>query len=64
MIRRLVDATIERSLNDRDLAWLRAMLDDGFAGYGKLTNAGLTRELQLRGLPASIHPTWDASDSS
>jgi hypothetical protein len=50
MIRRLTEATLESALNDPDMAWLRAMLVQGFSGYECMTDAALAREMQMRGL--------------
>jgi len=59
MIRRLVDANLEIGLEQGDLAWLRAILTDGFPGYGRLTDAGLAREMRLRGLLEFDEPEMD-----
>jgi hypothetical protein len=59
MIRRIVDASIDIALRERDFAWLRTILSDGFPGYGRLTDAGLAREMRLRGLLEFDEPELD-----
>ncbi|MPZ46364.1 MAG: hypothetical protein GEV05_23840 [Betaproteobacteria bacterium] len=59
MIRQLVDATIESGLKGGDLRWLREILSNGFPGFGRLTDAGLAREMELRGLLEFDEPEPD-----
>lgn len=50
MIAVLVNDTVERMLDLRQVFWLQGILENGFAGFAKWSDDDLRRELKGRGL--------------
>lgn len=46
----LISDAIERVLRLRQVFWLQKILEGGFAGYSKLSDADLQKEIRARGL--------------
>ena len=50
MIAVLVNDTVERMLDLRQVFWLQGILENGFAGFAKWSDDELRRELKGRGI--------------
>lgn len=50
MILRLIDQAMCEAAAGMPGAWLREVLENGFGGYRRMSDAALVRELELRGL--------------
>jgi hypothetical protein len=50
MIAILVNDTVERMVDLRQVFWLHGILENGFAGFAKMSDDELRRELKGRGL--------------
>lgn len=55
MIAILVNDTVERMVDLRQVFWLQGILENGFAGFAKWSDDELRRELKGRGID-SDHP--------
>ena len=61
MIALLVNDTLERMVELRQIFWLQGILENGFAGFAKWSDEDLRRELKGRGFDSG-NPVDEADD--